>query len=288
MLKRSIARLVTVPSLTPGFLGAGHRAAPVVAPGRFRDTDPFILMMDDHLDMGEQTLEHAHPHAGFETVTFILEGALYDRDEGGHLGAGDVQWMTAGRGIVHGEAMRVKERVRLLQLWLTLPKADRWAPPRSTVIRGAEVPAYREAGASVRVYSGTSGPVSSATPNYVPVLLLSISLDPDAAFTQAVPQPFNGFALTITGDVTVEGTRVSAGQVGWFDRPTGSGASSLTLSAGSAGATVLIYAGQAQGDDIVSHGPFIADTQDDIARLFREYRNGDFVRLSDLTSGAQL
>ena len=288
MHSRTIARLVTIPSLHQGFLGGGHLAAPVIAPGQFADTDPFILMMDDHLDMGEQTLEHAHPHAGFETVTFILDGALYDRDEGGLLGAGDVQWMTAGRGIVHGEAMRVKGKVRLLQLWLTLPKADRWAPPRSTVIRSADVPTRREAGATVRVYSGASGDATSSTPNYVPVLLLSISLDANATFTQQVPREFNGFALVIDGGVSVEGTQIERGQVGWLDRPSGSGDSTLTLTAGAQGATVLVYAGEAQGDDIVSHGPFIADTEDDITRLFREYRNGQFVRLSELATGAQL
>lgn len=288
MLKRSIARLVTVPPLKPGFLGAGHLAAPVVVPGHFSQTDPFIALMDDHLDMGERTLEHAHPHAGFETVTFILDGALYDRHEGGQLGAGDVQWMTAGRGIIHGEAMGVKERVRLLQLWLTLPRAHRWAPPRSTVIRGASVPRYREAGVTVRVYSGTSGDVTSTTPNYVPVLLLSIRLDAHASFTQHVPQAFNGFAFAIDGEITVEGTRIERGQVGWFDRLKGSGGSTVTLSAGSRGATVLIYAGEVQGDAIVSHGPFIGDTEDDIARLFREYRNGQFVRLSDISTGVRV
>lgn len=284
MHERTIAGLVTLPPLRPGFLGQGHLATPVVAPGQFRDTDPFIALMDDHLDMGEQLLEHAHPHAGFETVTFILEGAIHDRDEGGLLGAGDVQWMTAGRGIVHGEAMRVKERVRLLQLWLTLPKAQRWTAPASRVIRGADVPVRHEAGNEVRIYSGASGDLRSPTPNHVPTLLLSITLDPGSTLEQAVPLSYNGFAVVIDGEVLVGDTRVGAGQVGWLDRPGGAGDSTLTLTAGDRGARLLLYAGESQGGDIVSHGPFIADTEEDIARLFREYRNGEFVRLSELSA----
>jgi quercetin 2,3-dioxygenase len=130
--------------------------------------------------------------------------------------------------------------------------------------------------------------VVSPTPNYVPVLLLSIALEANATFTQNVPRSFNGFALVVDGEVTVDGTGIARGQVGWFDRPGGSGDSTLTLTAGSTGATVLIYAGEAQGADIVSHGPFIGDTEEDITRKFSEYRNGQFVRLSELTTGARL
>src|SRR5258705_225459 len=118
--QRSISRVVNVPPAAPGFVGPGHLAAPVVSPENFEMNDPFILLMDDHLDIGDRPVGGPHPHAGFETVTLILDGAIFDRDEGGTLNAGEVQWMTAGNGIIHSEDVRTKGKVRLLQLWLTL------------------------------------------------------------------------------------------------------------------------------------------------------------------------
>ncbi len=89
--QRSISRVVNVPPAAPGFVGPGHLAAPVVSPENFEMNDPFILLMDDHLDIGDRPVGGPHPHAGFETVTLILDGAIFDRDEGGTLNAGEVQ-----------------------------------------------------------------------------------------------------------------------------------------------------------------------------------------------------
>ena len=89
--ERGISRVVNVPPAAPGFVGPGHLAAPVVSPENFEMTDPFILLMDDHLDIGDRPVGGPHPHAGFETVTLILDGAIFDRDEGGTLNAGEVQ-----------------------------------------------------------------------------------------------------------------------------------------------------------------------------------------------------
>jgi hypothetical protein len=122
------------------------------------------------------------PTAGFETVTLILDGAIYDRDEGGTINAGEVQWMTAGRGIIHGENVATKGRVRLLQLWLTLPRSGRWPAPGFQDIHADAVPVRREPGVDVRLYSGASGGLQSATRNHVPVTIAEIALDPGAAF----------------------------------------------------------------------------------------------------------
>ena len=86
--RRRIDRIVTVPPLSPGFLGPGHLSAPVVAPGDYARTDPFILLMDDHLDLGSRLIDAPHPHAGFETITVLLEGTVEDRDEGGERTSG--------------------------------------------------------------------------------------------------------------------------------------------------------------------------------------------------------
>ena len=123
LYQRRISRIYSVPELAPGFVGPGHLAAPVIPPEDFALSDPFILLMDDHLDIGDRPVGGPHPHAGFETVTLLLEGSIYDRDEGGVIEAGEAQWMTAGRGIIHGENVGANGKVRLLQLWLTLPKS---------------------------------------------------------------------------------------------------------------------------------------------------------------------
>jgi redox-sensitive bicupin YhaK (pirin superfamily) len=300
LTQRRIARVVTVPPLAPGFVGPGHLAAPVLSLEEFAQQDPFIMLMDDHLDIGDRPVGGAHPHAGFETVTLILDGAIYDRDEGGVINTGEVQWMTAGRGIIHGENVATKGRVRLLQLWLTLPKSERWTTPAFQDIHADAVPIRREPGVEVRVYSGTSGGHRSATRNHVPVTLAEAVMQPNAFFDQDLPLSFNGFVFVIDGAVRIGAGRIGAGedatllktgQVGWLDRvETGIASeesSLLHIAATDEGARIVLYAGQPQHAAIVSHGPFIGDTRDDIVRLYNEYRQGQFERMSHLARAAR-
>jgi len=280
--QRDISRVVDAPPAAPGFVGLGHLAAPVVSPENFEMTDPFILLMDDRLDIGERPVGGPHPRAGFETVTLILDGAIYDRNGGGTLHAGEVQWMTAGSGIIHNEDVKTKGKVRLLQLWLTLPKKERWTTPGFQAIHSDSIPVRHEPGAAIRVYSGSSQGVQSATRNRVPVTMVEISLEPRASADQEIPASYNGFAFVIDGSVQIGETVLNTGQVGWLDRPSDDGTSVLHVVAGESGARLILYAGQPQGDPIVAYGPFIGDSKQDIARLFTEYQGGDFPRLSEL------
>jgi redox-sensitive bicupin YhaK (pirin superfamily) len=282
--QRRIARTVSVPPLAPGFAGPGHLAAQVVSPEDFVLNDPFIMLADDHLDLGDRPVGGAHPHAGFETVTLILDGAIYDRDEGGVIKAGEVQWMTAGRGIIHGENVAARGKVRLLQLWLTLPRRERWTTPAFRDIHADAIPVRREKGVEVRVYSGTSGDSRSSTPNHVPVTIVEITMPPHAEIDQEIPSSYNGFAYVIRGSVRIgeDSALLSAGQVGWLDPRQGDAVSMLHVAAGEEGARLVLYSGQPQGDAIVSRGPFIGDSEDDIRRLYAEYRAGRFQRMSEL------
>src|ERR1700740_2952732 len=243
--ERGISRVVNVPPAAPGFVGAGHLAAPVVSPENFEMTDPFILLMDDHFDLGDRPVGGPHPHAGFETVTLLLQGSIYDRDEGGFIDTGEVQWMTAGRGIIHGENVGAKGKVRLLQLWLTLPKADRWTEPGFQTIHADAVPVRRENGAVVRIYSGGSGSLRSTTRNHVPVTITEIILEPHASIDQEIPSAYNGFVFTLRGSIQAgaDNTSLKTGQTGWLDRPNVDGASLLRVTAAEEGARLVFYWG---------------------------------------------
>ena len=288
LYQRRISRIHNVPQLAPGFVGPGHLAAPVISPEDFALNDPFILLMDDHFDIGDRPVGGPHPHAGFETVTLLLQGSVYDRDEGGFIDTGEVQWMTAGRGIIHGENVGAKGKVRLLQLWLTLPKADRWTEPGFQTIHTDAVPVRRENGAEVRIYSGGSGSLRSKTRNHVPVTITEITLESHASIEQEIPSSYNGFVFMLRGSIQVgaNATSLKVGQTGWLDRPKVDGASLLRVTAGEEGARLVFYAGQPQGDPIVSYGPFIGDSKQDIVRLYTEFQSGQFVSLSELVKAA--
>jgi redox-sensitive bicupin YhaK (pirin superfamily) len=235
--------------------------------------------MDDRLDIAQRRqIGGAHPHAGLETVTLVLEGTLSDRDEG-DLTAGDVLWMTAGRGIIHNEAVEAHGRSRILQLWIALPAHARGVSPRFELVRAASAPTIRAPGVEARLYSGVSGPLKSATTNIVPITLVDVRLAANAGFTQALPTTYTGFVYVIDGDVEIGGETLRAGEVGWFGR----GASTeLVTRADARGARFVLYAGQPTGDLLVQHGPFVAGSAEEIRDLYRRFRSGAFVPMSQL------
>ena len=169
---------VYTPQGQPGFLGQGHTARPVIQTD-FSNSDPFILLMDDILDKKDDTPAGGpHPHAGFETVTLVVEGQF---GEGSHkLKGGDYEMMTAGSGIVHTETIAEPTKLRILQLWLNLPKKDRWTQPRIQTMRAEHVPTALIPGGRVSVYSGTLAGVTSPIQNYTPFILSQMELDAGA------------------------------------------------------------------------------------------------------------
>lgn len=278
---RSIARCRRLAPERPGFAGPGHSAVEVIGPNDLTASDPFVLLMDDRIDFEPGTvIGGAHPHAGLETVTFMLEGRIEDRDEG-VMRPGDVVWMTAGRGVIHNEDVKAGGRSRLLQLWITLPEKDRAAAPRFDVLRVEDMPVFRAPGVEARVYSGASNGLVSQTRNYVPVTLVDVRLSEGAVFEQALPAHYNGFVLPLSGAVRVGSVTVAANEIGWLDRRDGGEATTLAIE-GSSAARVLLYAGQRQEEPTVQHGPFVAGSQAAIEKMFREFRAGRFTPISEL------
>ena len=276
---RALSRVITTPPPAPGFIGEGHTAVEVLAPTALPASDPFVLLMDDRLDVAtRRQIGGAHPHAGLETVTLVLEGTLHDRDEGA-LSAGDLIWMTAGRGIIHSEAVEAAGRSRILQLWIALPARDRDLAPGFEIVRRDAAPVRRAPGVEARLYSGASGSLRSSTRNRVPVTLLDLHLAPGASFTQDLPASYNGFLYVVDGSASVGGRVVETGQVGWVSP---SAATDLGIIAGERGARLVLYAGQPIGQPLVQHGPFVAGSPAEIVELHRRFRAGQFTSMSQL------
>jgi len=267
---------IDTPRGQPGFLGRGHVARPVIQRS-FAESDPFIMLMDDILDKKDDVPSGGpHPHAGFETVSLLIEGEMSE------MKAGDFQMMTAGSGVIHTETIDRPTKMRLLQLWLNLPKNDRWAPPRLQDLSIEHVPQLSKDGVNIRLYSGELAGLTSPVQNYTPMILADIRLQPGITTIQQLPSNFNTFLYVLDGTVRVgeEKAVLTADSVGWLDIFNSDAPSQLKLEAGKDGVHLILYAGKPTGDAIVSHGPFIGGSNDDILRLYNEYRQGKMKHIS--------
>lgn len=279
---RDIARVVQTPPPAPGFIGDGHTAVPVVDPAEFARNDPFIVLMDDRIELAPgRRAGEAHPHAGFEIATWLIEGELRDRDEG-VLRTGDVMWTTAGSGVVHNEDVEPIGRTRILQLWMTLPSAERWSTPRLVHMARDAAPVRTEPGVSARVYSGRSGSVEAPTHTHLPLTMVDIRMAAHTEFVQEVPASFNGFVYVLDGEVNVGTKTLVAGQVGWLGEPVTSDATQLRFATGVTDARAALFMGERQGVPIVMHGPFVGETRADLMRVSQAYLQGKLPRVSEL------
>jgi redox-sensitive bicupin YhaK (pirin superfamily) len=294
-------RTVTTPAPAPGFAGPGHTASLVVDPAEFAANDPFIVLADDRLELTRGAhVGGEHPHAGFEIATFVVEGALIDRDEG-VLRAGDLLWTRAGRGIIHNEEVTTEGRTRILQLWRALPEHERWSEPWFETTTRDEAPVRREPvvipsavegsapgwpGAEIVVYAGSLGDVEAPSGRHAPMTLLDVRLEPGApSIDVSLPASQAGFVYLLEGAAHVgdEDAELRAGQVGWLDLPNEEGASTLRLTASETeGTRLVLYAAPPIGEPLVFHGPFVGGTREDLMRVSRDYMDGRFVRLSEL------
>jgi hypothetical protein len=272
-IKRRLVQIDT-PQGQPGFLGRGHIARPVIQRS-FPESDPFIMLMDDMLDKKDEVpVGGPHPHAGFETVSLLLEGEM------GEMKGGDFQMMTAGSGIIHTETIDKKTKMRLLQLWLNLPKKDRHATPRVQDILSEHVPALSQNGVSIKLYSGKLSGLTSSVLNYTPLILADIRIASGITSVQQLPANFNTFLYVLEGEVNIDDKILKKDQIGWLDIFNEEVASDIQLTAGAQGVHFVLYAGKPTGDNIVSHGPFIADSSEDILRLYQDYRQGKMKHIS--------
>jgi quercetin 2,3-dioxygenase len=258
--------------------GSGtHRHRFVLEPGHWAEFDPFLMMMEDWFERGTFG---DHPHRGIETVTVVLEGHLEHRDnQGGKglLGPGDVQWMTAGRGIIHAEEPVAGETVHSLQLWLNLPRARKLTDPRYQDLRGEAMPVRREPGAQVRLFSGSSGDVAAGTLNHVPVVMAELVVEAGGSVTQELPGSYSGFVYVLEGSgrFGANETRGEQGQVLWLGPVDGAPRSEVTVRAEQP-LHALLLAGEPLHEPVVAYGPFVMNTEAEIMDAFADYRAGKF------------
>lgn len=279
---------VYTPTPHQGFLGPMHTARAVVQ-DEFQHSDPFILLMDDIINFrGGEPIGSPHPHAGFETVTLVLEGEI---GAGSHImKAGDFQMMTAGSGVVHTETIEKATTVRILQLWLTLPRQHRWTVPRVQDLPLEHVPILSEPGVEIRLYSGSLAGITAPTRNYVPVVIADIHLQPNTDTVLELPGSFSAFLYAVEGEAVIGEQRkpLRAAQIGWLETAADSSNSVISIAAGASGSRVVLYAGEPQHESIVPYGPFIGDSMDDIYRLFQEYKQGQMKHITTVPAEQQI
>jgi quercetin 2,3-dioxygenase len=255
-----------------------HTAGPVLPPGPWKDYDPFLLLMEDKFEKGAFDV---HPHRGMETITFIIDGNInhYDSATGadGRLEKGDLQFMTAGSGVVHNESPADGEKVHLLQLWVNLPRKYKMVKPRYQNMHAKDMPVRQENGALIRVYSGSSGDIVSNTLNYAPVTFVEIVLEEGASISQDLPGTYNGYIYVLEGSGTFGENKVEAkkGQAMWLGSANDGEMSSIHISANEK-LRLILFAGEPLREPVVAYGPFVMNSEEEIRQAYRDYHEGKF------------
>jgi redox-sensitive bicupin YhaK (pirin superfamily) len=276
-MERKIARLHGV---TPrGSSEQVHEKQIVVESGNYDQTTPFLMLSEDWFAAPRGFEEH--PHRGMQTVTFVLDGALEHRDHtGGHgvLREGDVQWMTAGRGVIHSEMPHANEMAHTLQLWLNLPARLKMMPARYVNQTAGEVPVRHEDGIDVRVYAGRSGEADQPHGSDWPMMMLDLRLDAGKTLHQEIPAQYRAFIYLLKGRgrCGADGTAVATGQVAWFDPSSGEANDTISITADEP-LRALLCAGPPINEPVAFGGPFVMNTPDEIHQAFMDFRSGRFL-----------
>ena len=275
---REVAKIIEPQAVVEG---AGVRLKRSIGTSTLDYLDPFLLL--DHFQSKKAADYEAgfplHPHRGIETVTYLLAGAVRHRDSvgnAGEIGPGDLQWMSAGRGILHEEMPQVRpEGVAGFQLWVNLPKKEKMSAPRYQNIQANEIAVIeRDGGVTIRVIAGTvdgvTGPIGgiAAEPTY-----LDVSLPKGGSLVHPIPRGHSAFAYVFEGEARFDDTLVTAPKlVVWDD------GDSVVVHADNSAARFLLVSGKPLNEPIARYGPFVMNTQEEIEQTLRELQQGTFAR----------
>lgn len=286
---RSISRIINSIQTTEGEGFIVHRSFPTQTLSEF---DPFLLLDEIgplDLSSGEAKGAPDHPHRGFETVTYMLDGRFEHKDSQGHLGklgSGDVQWMTAGAGVVHSE-MPEKEfarkggRLHGFQLWVNLPKRDKMMKPHYQEISSSNIPLVNTADGLVtaKVIAGKALGVNAVIETRIPIMYVHFTFQPGASIVQPVPKEYNTFAYVIGGQGIFGTTNdkqeeeVSRGQMVIFEKD----GEQIVIRApkyAKSPLDILLIGGTPLNEPVARYGPFVMNTKEEVYQAIEDYRNG--------------
>ncbi|MFM8586597.1 MAG: pirin family protein [Gammaproteobacteria bacterium] len=272
--------------------GAGVALYRSLGQSGFARLDPFLMLDEFGSDRPEEYIAGfpSHPHRGFQTVTYMLEGHMLHEDHLGHRGhlkSGGVQWMTAGRGIIHSEMpQQEQELMRGFQLWINLPAREKMCPAGYEDIEAERIPEVTTDGATIKLIAGTierdgkkvSGPVTGITTQPI---FFDVALEPGVRFSETVPNAHSVFLYVFEGELSMANPAEGPGaDVLRLPKRHGgmlSAGESVVVEAGSAGARFLLLAAAPIGEPIVQYGPFVMNTREEIDQAIRDYQTGRLV-----------
>src|SRR6056297_706219 len=288
MIERNLARTIESVATSDG---AGVRLRRSLGAIRGLNMDPFLMLDEFSSDHPDDYIAGfpKHPHRGFETVTYMIDGHMRHEDHLGNrgdLGPGGVQWMTAGRGIIHSEMPQQEHgRLRGFQLWINLPAAEKMKPAAYRDIPAADIPAVDIAGGRVKVIAGEvpleGGPVTGPIHGLsTEPLFVDVELAADHLFECPVPGGHSAFVYAYEGSITVgrgAGSRElpprSAGILGEGD--------SVTVESVGDTARFILLAGRPIGEPVAQYGPFVMNTREEIEQAIADYRSGALVEYAE-------
>lgn len=277
------ARVIRTVRGRPTSDGAGVKLTRVIGGPDLPDLDPFLLLDEFGTDKAEDYIAGfpEHPHRGFETVTYMLDGRMRHRDNHGNEGLltpGAVQWMTAGRGLVHSEMPEQESgRMRGFQLWVNLPAREKMTAPKYQEFAPDRIPVAKPAaGVEVKVIAGRVGDVQGpiSQPATDPVYL-DIALDAGKAWEYALPAGHNAFAYVFEGALTV-GEGDEARPLDTHEMGVLGGGEVLQVRTGSRPARVIVVAGRPLREPVMRHGPFVMNTRQELMQAFVDFQEGRF------------
>lgn len=255
--------------------GVGARVRRSVGRPELRQFDPFLLL--DEFKVKKPAGFPDHPHRGFETVTYMIDGSFQHEDFCGHKGtinAGDLQWMTAGRGIVHSEMPHGDGENVGLQLWINLKSTEKMVEPAYQELLAKDIPHAEKDGVNVTVIAGESMGISSPVRTKTPTMYLDFKMDPGAKFSQPIPSAWNGFVYTIKGKGSFGPSDSKLESDAHHTLVLGDGDYIEVENTGSEKLHFVLIAGQPLNESVVQHGPFVMNTAEQIRQTIQDYSHG--------------
>ena len=281
MNTRKVKQVVSGQATTDG---AGVELVRVIGQPALMDLDPFLLLDAFRSDDPDDYIAGfpPHPHRGFETVTYLLNGRMRHQDNAGNEGViepGGIQWMTAGKGIVHSEMPEQQDgMLEGFQLWINLPGSHKMTAPAYQEHDAADIPTESRDGSVIKVISGqtsrgTSGPVSQPLTD---PLYVDVSLQPDSAFVEEITADHNAFIYVIDGEVVLEDTNLTQLSLGRDQLAVLDQGDSIALRSGNRKTRFLLVSGKPLNEPVARGGPFVMNTDAEIRQAFSDYQRGNF------------